>query len=79
MWCGLAQRAAEAVVDIASWRRIPVPLAWMAEARYRMYGLDDSLALLAELAWLSPQRFDALSRRLADPRLESLRHKLATR
>ena len=81
MWLLAAewQRAALAVVGIASWRRIPVPLAWMAEARYRMHGLDASLALLAELAWLSPQRFDALSRRIADPRLERLRHKLATR
>ena len=79
MWRGLAQRAAEAVVDIGSWRRIPVPLAWMAEARYHMHGLGASLALLAELAWLSPHRFDALSRRIADPRLERLRHKLATR
>ena len=57
----------------------PAPLAWMAEARYHMHGLGASLVLLAELAWLSPQRFDALSRRIADPRLERLRHKLATR
>ena len=77
MWLLAAewQVATEAVVDIASWRRIPVPLAWMAEARYRMHGLNASLALLAELAWLSPQRFDALSRRIADSRLERLRQK----
>ena len=77
MWLLAAewQAAADAVTGIASWRRIPVPLAWMAEARYRIHGLDASLVLLAELAWLSPQRFDELSRRIADPRLESLRQK----
>lgn len=65
--------AADAVARIASWRRIPVPLAWMAEARHRLDGLDASWALLAELAWLAPQRFDALAKRLADPLLDRLR------
>lgn len=65
--------AAAAVTRIASWRRIPAPLAWMTEAVYRRDGLDASWALLAELAWLAPQRFDALTRRLADPLLTRLR------
>lgn len=65
--------AALAVQQIASWRRIPAPLAWMSEARLRLDGLDGSWGLLAELAWLSPQRFDKLTRRLADPVLARLR------
>lgn len=65
-------RAAEAVAGIASWRRIPVPLGWMAEARYRLLGLDAAWPLLAELAWLAPGRFGDLQRRLADPLLERL-------
>ena len=32
--------AEQAVAGIESWRRIPAPLAWMAEARYRQGGLD---------------------------------------
>ena len=67
--------AADAVQRIESWRRIPVPLAWMSEARFRLDGLDSSWGLLAELAWLSPQRFDALARRLADPVLSRLRRR----
>ena len=65
--------AADAVAGIASWRRIPAPLSWMAEARYRLDGLDASWALLVELAWLAPQRFDALTKRLDDPLLNRLR------
>ena len=45
----------------------------MSEARYRLDGLDTSWGLLAELAWLSPHRFDVLARRLADPVLARLR------
>jgi hypothetical protein len=65
--------AADAVSQIESWRRIPAPLTWMTEARFRLDGLDTSWGLLAELAWLSPQRFDTLTRRLADPVLTRLR------
>ena len=65
--------ASDAVARIESWRRIPAPLAWMAEARYRLDDLDGVWALLAELAWLSPGRFDLLTKRLADPLLERLR------
>jgi hypothetical protein len=65
--------AAEAVERIASWRRIPAPLAWMSEARFRLDGLDACWDLLAQLAWLSPSRFDTLTKRLADPVLQRLR------
>ncbi len=65
--------AADAVSRIESWRRIPAPLAWMCEARFRLDGLDTCWGLLAELAWLAPQRFDSLTRRLADPVLTRLR------
>ena len=67
------QAAADAVAHIESWRRIPVPLAWMAEARYRLAGLEAVWPLLAELAWLSPRRFGELTTRLADPSLNNLR------
>lgn len=65
--------ANDAVARIESWRRIPAPLAWMAEARYRVHDLDGAWDLLAELAWLSADRFDQLVKRLADPLLERLR------
>jgi len=65
--------AIEAVARIESWRRIPAPLAWMAEAYYRLHDLDGAWDLLAELAWLSADRFDRLTKRLADPLLERLR------
>jgi len=65
--------AAQAVAGIESWRRIPAPLAWMAEAQYRVQGLHATWGLLAELAWLSPGRFDDLIKRLADPLLQRLR------
>lgn len=59
--------AVDAVTTIESWRRIPVPLAWMAEARVRLYGLQPTWAMLTELAWLSPRRFDELAQRSGDP------------
>ena len=67
--------AAEAVQQIESWRRIPAPLSWMNEARFHLDGLDGSWGLLAELAWLAPQRFDGLTQRLADPVLTRLRRR----
>jgi hypothetical protein len=45
----------------------------MAEARYRIDGLDAVWSLLAELAWLAPKRFDALAQGLGDTSLEHLR------
>ena len=66
------QAAAQAAQRIESWRRIPAPLAWMFEARLRIGGLDESWALLAELAWLAPSRLDALLHHLRDPLLTRL-------
>jgi hypothetical protein len=75
LWLSAADPAAAAmaVTRIESWRRIPAPLAWMAEARHRIDGLEASWPLLAELAWLAPARFDALTRRLGDAALDKLR------
>ncbi len=67
-WTG----AQEAVAGIESWRRIPTPLAWMAQARLNLLGLQASWALLAELAWLSPPRLSALVQASADPILKRL-------
>ncbi len=53
---GQWQAAADAVGRIESWRRIPAPLAWMVHARLHLFGLQASWGLLAELAWLAPQR-----------------------
>ncbi len=64
--------AVDAVVAIKSWRRIPAPLAWMAEARVHLYGLQPTWAMLTELAWLSPRRFGELVQRLGDPILQQL-------
>ncbi len=66
------QAVVQAVLAIESWRRIPTPLAWMAEARCRLDGPDGAWALLAELAWLAPTRLDSLLRRLQDPLLGRL-------
>ncbi|MDP2830219.1 MAG: hypothetical protein Q8O37_16645 [Sulfuricellaceae bacterium] len=68
-----AWAAAEAAVQaIPSWRRIPLPLAWMAEARLAQFGMADAWPLLIELAWLDPAGFDTLVRRLKEPILEHL-------
>lgn len=53
-----------------SWRRMPVPLAWMAQARYRLQGLDSTWPLLAELAWLAPARLVGITQALQDPLLQ---------
>jgi hypothetical protein len=65
--------AKQAVERIASWRRIPAPLAWMTEARYHADGLDAAWPLLAELAWLAPARCVVLVSRLEDASLDALR------
>ena len=66
------QAVVQAVLAIESWRRVPTPLAWMAEARCRLDGPDAAWALLAELAWLAPARLDALLRSVQDPLLGRL-------
>jgi hypothetical protein len=65
-------QAAEAVAHIDSWRRIPVPLLWMTQARWRGDGADAAWPLLAEALWLTPARAAALLPVLADTRLDQL-------
>ncbi|QQX89805.1 hypothetical protein JJQ59_35520 (plasmid) [Cupriavidus necator] len=65
--------ACESIRRIGSWRRIPIPLAWMAETVYRLQGLDPAWPLLAELAWLSPRKLGALMQTLGDSSLLALR------
>jgi hypothetical protein len=64
--------AAAAVAGIEAWRRKPQPLDWMAQAHWRLHGQDATWPLLAELAWLAPQRMPALLRSLGDPRMNKL-------
>lgn len=64
--------AAARVASIASWRRQPAPLTFMIEARCRIAGFDAIWPLLAELAWMAPQRAQALTPRLALPALDRL-------
>jgi hypothetical protein len=66
------QAAESAVTAIASWRRIPAPLAWMAEARLHTVGLQATWPLLAELAWLAPARLGDVAQRSPDPQLPRL-------
>lgn len=64
--------AAARIETIASWRRQPAPLAFMIEAQCRIAGFDAIWPLLTELAWMVPQRGQALARRLALPELDRL-------
>ncbi|MEX3968104.1 hypothetical protein AB4Y42_38965 [Paraburkholderia sp. EG286B] len=66
-------KARQAAEQIPSWWRIPAPLEWAAEARYRLEGLDVAWPLLTELAWLAPARFVAMMGRLGDRVLDALR------
>jgi hypothetical protein len=63
--------AAQAVTSIPSWRRIPQPLLWMAEASWRNQGADAAWPLLAEAFWLAPARARALLASLAGSRLRA--------
>jgi len=74
---GQWQCAADAVAHIESWRRIPAPLSWMLHARLKLQGLQANWGLLAELAWLSPQRLDQLTQRAPEPLLHTLLAKFA--
>ncbi len=67
-----AASAVQALQAVPSWRRMPVPLAWMAQARYRLQGLDSTWPLLAELAWLAPARLASTAQALQDPLLQRL-------
>ena len=64
--------ASACIEAIASWRRQPAPLAWMIEARCRIAGFDAMMPLLAELAWMAPQRAQVLAPRLELPALDRL-------
>ena len=66
------QAAEAAVLGIESWRRIPAPLGWMAEARSRRLGLDAAWPLLAELAWLAGPRLAGVAQAIDDPLLARL-------
>lgn len=65
--------AEQAASAIESWRRKPLPLAWVAQARWHRQGPDAVWPLLAELAWIAPQRVALLLALLPSPAL----HKLA--
>ena len=64
--------ASACIEAIASWRRQPAPLAWMIEARCHLAGFDAIMPLLAELAWMAPQRALLLAPRLELPALDRL-------
>lgn len=68
-WAG----AIDAVGRIASWRRIPAPLAWMAQAKLHELGLNSSWPLLVELAWLSPKRLEVLIQTAQNAPLQRLK------
>jgi hypothetical protein len=74
MWlrAGNWETAAQAVASIESWRRKPAPLAWMAEARLHLFGLQATWPLLAELGWLSPALLEDVAQRSPDPLLPQL-------
>lgn len=67
------QGALDTVARIESWRRIPAPLAWMAQAKLHLHGLQATWGLLAELAWLSPQRLGTLVQHAPEPTLQRLK------
>ena len=71
------QAAADAVAGIASWRRIPAPLAWMLQARLQLQGLPANWPLLAELAWLAPDRLASVARAVSQPILQALLRQFA--
>lgn len=66
------EAAVQAVATIESWRRKPAPLAWMAEARLHLLGLQATWPLLAELGWLSPALLENVAQRSPDPLLPQL-------
>jgi hypothetical protein len=69
---GAWENAAQAVATIESWRRKPAPLAWMAEARLHLLGLQATWPLLAELGWVSPALLEEVAQRSPDPLLPRL-------
>ena len=73
------RQAADAVAGIASWRRIPVPLLWMTQARWQLEGADAAWPLLAEALWLAPTRAAALLPALDDRHINRLAAKFDER
>ena len=63
------EAAVASVEVIPSWRRRPAPLGWMIEAHFRVDGLDAVWPMIAELAWMAPQRTRRLLPQLSDPLL----------
>jgi hypothetical protein len=61
---GALLEARAATAEILSWRRIPEPLAWMAEIALRKNEPEEFWPLLAELAWIAPTLFVELLARL---------------
>lgn len=59
--------AIEAIVQITGWRRMPMPLQWMATATVRNNDLDAAWPFLLELAWMAPAAFGMVVRDLHDP------------
>ena len=53
-------KARSAIEKIPSWRRIPAPLAWMSEIEIKQGKPETWWPLLAELAWLAPDRLASL-------------------
>jgi hypothetical protein len=64
--------AAAAVKTIESWRRKPMPLSWMLQANLELTGLKANLAMLAELAWISPRRLEEVVSATTEPLLKQL-------
>lgn len=62
--------AAAAAATIPSWRRIPVSLAWMAQARWHAQGPDAAWPLLCELAWLAPTGLAEVAQAIDSPLLD---------
>jgi hypothetical protein len=67
------QGVLDVVAQIESWRHIPAPLAWMAQAKLQLHGLRATWPLLTELAWLAPKRLDALVQAAPEPILLRLK------
>ena len=64
--------AEAAVTGIASWRRMPATLSWMAQAHCMQRGLLPAWPLLLELAWIDFIAFNDLAQRLNEPSLPTL-------
>jgi hypothetical protein len=64
--------AEDTIAKIPSWRRVPMPLAWMAETRHALGGIEAAWPLLLELSWLKASDFGELAQRLDSQVLDRL-------